>query len=168
MNLRNFLIFLLSVFLLVSCKSQQFNFGASGVEVKEPEIEITSIVILQADLINTQFETVLRIKNPNDFAVELSSLSYELYGNDFFWAGGTGNDILRIPARSSCETKFNFIMNFINMNRRLLDDVIAMRRVSYRIKGEAEVRPSVSRVSPFTMSYDISGLSEVRPRRNEE
>jgi len=140
------------------------------IEVLEPEFEIVSIVILQADLINTQFETVLKIINPNDFALLLTSLKYQLYGNGMFWADGAGNDILQVPANSSSETKFRFSMNFIDMNRRILDDIIAMRQVHYRFTGEALVQPSwtvqpeVPRLPPFVMNFDCTGLSDVKQK----
>ena len=155
------MFFLFTVSLLTACKSQP---SVAEIEIKEPEFGIVSIFVIQADLINTRFETVLRIDNPNEFAVELPMLKYELYGNGIFWAGGTGTDVLHIPPHSSCQTKFSFSMNFINMNRGLLDDVIAMRQVRYRFKGEARVQPGIVRVPAFTMNFDCSGLSEVRQR----
>jgi LEA14-like dessication related protein len=132
--------------------------------VKEPIFEIVSIVILQAELINTQFETVLRIDNPNEFPLELSRIKYELYGNGMFWADGTENDIFQIPAKSRHDAKFRFSMNFINMNRKLLDDVIAMRRVQYVFKGEADVRGNYARLPVSTMKFNCLGLSEVKPK----
>jgi len=135
-------------------------------EVMEPEFEIVSIAIIQGELINTLFEAILKVDNPNEFPVELSTIRYELYGNRMFWADGMENGILHIPANSSRETKFRFSMNFINMNRRLLDDVISMRRVQYNFKGDAEVQPVIQRLSPFNMSFDCSGLSEVKQKAN--
>lgn len=158
--MRKYLILLLTVLLLAACKTQpQSEHGFA-----EPKFEIVSIIIIQADLINTQFETVLKIDNPNNFDIQVSSIKYELYGNGLFWADGTENDILNISANSSKETKFRFSMNFINMNRKLLDDVIAMRQIQYRFKGEAQVQMKISRASPFVMKYDISGLSGVKAK----
>jgi len=157
------LLFLIPVIFLAACTSPPQAPINPVVEVQEPEFEIISIAIIRGELINTQFEAVLKIDNPNIFPVELSSLKYELYGNGLFWADGLENDILNIPAQSSKEAKFRFSMNFINMNRRILDDVIAMRQVQYRFRGNAQVRAALPRLSPFTMNYDISGLSEVKP-----
>ena len=134
------------------------------IEIIEPEFTIVSIAVLQADLINTVFQTVVRIDNPNEFAVDLSSLSYELYGNGRFWGDGTGKDILHIPANSSCETRFSFNMNFINMNRRLLDDIITMRQVNYRFKGEAQVEIDIPRIPAFITNFERSGFSEVKKK----
>ena len=170
--MRKFFFLLIPVLLLTACKSQppvvpeiaEAVKEEPVVEVKEPEFNIVSIAIIQADLINTQFEAVVRIDNPNEFAVNLTSLSYKLYGNGKFWADGNGNDILHVPAQSSCETEFRFTMNFINMNRNLLDDIIAMREVRYRFKGEAEVSAAFSHVPSFITNFERSGLSEVRAK----
>ena len=159
--MRKLIIILLTVQFLFACKTPQV---VQNIEVIEPEFEITSIVILQAELINTQFEAVLKIDNPNNFAVELSTLKYELFGNGLLWAEGIENDVFRVPAKSTLETKFKFSMNFINMNRKLLDDVIAMRRVQYRFRGNALVRASTPRAQTFTMNYNCTGLSEVKQK----
>jgi LEA14-like dessication related protein len=129
--------------------------------IREPVFTITSIAILQAELINTRFRVSLRIDNPNFFPVDLSSFGYELYGEGRFWADGEERDVLHIPARGSDETKLFLLMNFINMKRSLLDEVIAMNLVRYRFKGEVEVGTGVEYLPRFGMAFDHSGLSKV-------
>ena len=162
------MLLLFTLSLLAACKSQPpvetVLEVEPAIEVIEPEFSIVSIAILQADLINTQFEAVVRISNPNEFAVDLSSINYELYGNGTFWASGKGTKLLHIPAQNFCETEFRFSMNFINMNRRLLDDVIAMRQINYRFTGAAEIEPVVENLSSFQMSFERTGLSNVKGR----
>jgi LEA14-like dessication related protein len=166
--MRKFLFFLLVVLISAACKSPPKAAGKAEIEVKEPEFEILSIAIIKADLINTQFEAVIKIDNPNEFAVSLSSLNYRLYGNGRFWADGKGNDILHIPARSSCEAEFVFSMNFINMTRSLLDDIIAMRNVNYRFAGDVEVKPDIPMLVPFQMSFERSGFSIVKEKADKK
>jgi LEA14-like dessication related protein len=166
--MRKLIIIFLTVPIFFACKTSapipQAVQEVEVVEVIEPVFEIISIVILQADLVNTQFETVLKIDNPNRFPVELSTLKYELFGNGLFWADGIENDIFRVAAQSSLETKFNFSMNFINMNRKLLDDIIAMRQVQYLFKGDALVRANAPGARSFKMDYNCTGLSEVKKK----
>jgi LEA14-like dessication related protein len=129
--------------------------------VREPVFTITSIAILQAELINTRFMVTLRITNPNMFPVILSSFSYELYGEGRFWAGGQEENVMYIPSRGTAETKLFLLMNFINMNRRLLDEVIAMDLVQYRFHGEVEIGTGISWLPRFRMDFDRSGNSVV-------
>ena len=132
------------------------------VEIIEPVFEIISIVILQGDIVVTEFEAVLKITNPNEFAVELKSLTYKLFGNGPLWAQGGSEIFMQIPPHSSRETNFRFSMNFIDMRRSLLDDVIAMRNVNYRFIGHAQIQPILSGVSSFIANFDCSGHSEVK------
>jgi LEA14-like dessication related protein len=129
--------------------------------IREPEFTITSIAILQAELINTRFRVSLRIDNPNVFPVDLSSFGYELYGEGRFWAEGAEQDVLHIPAHGSEETKLFLVMNFINMKRSLLDEIIAMRQVRYRFTGEVLVGTGVPYLPQFHMDFDKSGNSAV-------
>jgi LEA14-like dessication related protein len=140
--------------------------GAVSVEtafprIREPVFTISSIAILQAELINTRFRVSLRIDNPNPFPVALSAFGYELYGEGRFWADGKEQNVLHVPAQSSAETSLSLIMNFINMKRHLLDEIIAMRQVRYRFTGEAEVGTGVSWLPSFRTSFDRSGNSAV-------
>jgi LEA14-like dessication related protein len=117
--------------------------------------------VKKAELINTRFKIVIRIDNPNSFPVELSAFSYELYNAGKLWAKGVKTDILGIPPENSAEAELFLTMNFINMSRELLDQVTAMRDIRYRFAGEATVSAGTDGLSPFRMTYDLSGYSEV-------
>jgi LEA14-like dessication related protein len=129
--------------------------------IKRPEFTITEIAILQAELVNTRFRVTVRVDNPNVFPVNLSSFGYELYGGGRFWADGQETEVLHVPARDSSEVRLFLLMNFINMKRELLDEVIAMRQVRYRFSGEALVGTGVSWLPEFRMRFDRQGRSDV-------
>ncbi|GHV67374.1 hypothetical protein AGMMS49928_04190 [Spirochaetia bacterium] len=129
--------------------------------IHEPVFTITNIAILKAELINTRFRVRLRIDNPNNFPLELSGMNYELYGGGRFWAGGVEKDILHIPASSSAETRLNLVMNFIDMKRDLLNQVITQRQVLYRFTGSADISTGQKHLPRFRAAFDRSGLSEV-------
>jgi LEA14-like dessication related protein len=129
--------------------------------VREPDFTITAIAIKKAELINTRFLVKLRVDNPNVFPVELSAFSYELYGGDRFWAEGEETGALLIPARGFAETELSLVMNFINMRRNVLDQIIAMRQVNYRFAGEAMIRTDNEFLPHFPVDFDRSGYSAV-------
>jgi LEA14-like dessication related protein len=130
-------------------------------QIREPAFTITAITVRKAELINTRFKVSLRVDNPNFFPVELSSLDYELYGSGRFWAGGKEQEVLSVPPGDSAETSLSFIMNFIDMRRELLDQIIALKEVNYRFTGEALVTTGIAYLPQFLTSFDRSGLSEV-------
>jgi LEA14-like dessication related protein len=129
--------------------------------IREPEFFITAIAIMKAELINTRLKVKLRVDNPNGFPVELSSFSYELYGGDRFWADGKETAVLLIPPRGSAEAELSLVMNFINMRRDILDQIISMGQVNYRFTGEAAVRTNQELLPCFPVNFDRSGNSAV-------
>ena len=129
--------------------------------VLEPEFEIINIAIIRAELVNTRFRVALRITNPNTIPVELSAFNYELYGNGMFWAEGEQRDIVRIPEKTAVEGYLFLMMNFIDMDRNLLDQIINLIDVNYRFTGEAQVSTGVDYLLKFTTNFDLSGYSRV-------
>ena len=129
--------------------------------VQAPSFSITSIAILKAELINTRFRVGLKIDNPNPYPVELSAFGYELYGNGRLWADGIEKNIIRVNKKSSLEGNLFLIMNFINMKRDLLDQIINLEDVNYRFTGEALVITGVDYLPKFQTSFDLSGYSQV-------
>jgi LEA14-like dessication related protein len=129
--------------------------------IQEPVFTITSIAVLKAELVNTRFRVSLRVDNPNPFPMELSSFEYELYGNGRFWADGRERNVLSIPGKSGAETRLFLLMNFIDMKRDLLDQIIALENVRYRFNGEVQVTTGVDYLPQFRSVFDLSGSSPV-------
>jgi LEA14-like dessication related protein len=129
--------------------------------IRKPAFQITAIAVKKAELINTRFKVSLKIDNPNGFPLELSSFTYELYNAGRFWADGIREDILMVPPESSAETDIFLTMNFINMNRELLNQIANLHDIDYRFTGEASVSAGMEYAPQFTIAYDLSGHSPV-------
>jgi LEA14-like dessication related protein len=129
--------------------------------IREPRFSIRSIGVKRAELINTRFLVTISVDNPNAFPVALSAFSYELYNRGRFWAGGTMERVLDVPAASSAEAELALVMNFINMNRGLLDEIAALRQVDYRFTGTALVNTGFAFLPHFRWTYDSSGSTLV-------
>ena len=128
--------------------------------IKEPNFSISSITILQAELINTRLKVRVRIDNPNIFPVTLSSFNYELYGEGQYWADGAEKNVFSVPASGFVEKDLFLVMNFIDMKRDILDKVIAMDRVAYRFAGTAEIKAADMPV--LVKKFNLEGESEVQ------
>ena len=175
---RFFLIFFIVLGLILpACKTKPLSPGEPApvlervqvieeVETKvlEPVFTITSIAILQAELINTRFRVSLRINNPNPFPVELSEFRYELYGNGRLWADGIEKNAFEVPGNSTVEGNLFLLMNFIDMQRNLLDQIINLVDVNYRFAGSALVDTLLEQHPNFRTSFDLSGYSRVFER----
>jgi LEA14-like dessication related protein len=134
---------------------------ASFPGVREPDFTITSIAILKAELINTRFRVGMRIDNPNPFPLELANFVYELYGNGRLWAEATEKKVFMVEGKSSMQGDLFLIMNFINMERRLLDQIINLVDVNYRFTGEAQVSTGIDYFPKFNTGFNLSGYSKV-------
>jgi len=53
------------------------------------------------------------------------------------------------------------MMNFINMRRDLLDQIINLIDVNYRFAGQAMVGTGVEYLPMFKTEFDLSGYSQV-------
>jgi len=132
--------------------------------VQPPRFNITEIAILKAELINTRFRVGLRIENPNPFPLELSAFSYSLYGNGLLWADGTDKNAIHLREKSSRQGNVMLLMNFINMNRALLDQITRLEDVNYRFTGDVQVSTGFDFLPTFNDGFDISGYSKVLER----
>jgi LEA14-like dessication related protein len=103
----------------------------------------------------------MRIDNPNPFPLEMSGFIYELYGNGRLWADGTEKNIFTVAGKSSVQGYLYLLMNFIDMERSLLDQIINLIDVNYRFAGEAQVSTGVDYLPKFSAGFDLSGYSEV-------
>ena len=131
--------------------------------VRAPSFSITSIAILQAELINTGFRVGIVIDNPNPFPVNLAAFNYTLYGNDMLWADGRERNIISVAAKTALSGNIFLVMNFIDMNRFLLDQIINLVDVNYRFTGEAVVHTGVEYLPSFVSGFDLTGYSIVIP-----
>jgi LEA14-like dessication related protein len=129
--------------------------------IREPKFTVTTIVVNQDELINVRLRVGLRIDNPNKFPLDLSSLTYTFYGDDHFWANGTDPVVRHIPAEGSAQTQIFMMMNFIDMNRKLLEDILTAKRIYYRFTGEAAVFTTIEYLPQFLMDFDLAGNSVV-------
>jgi len=132
--------------------------------VQAPKFQITEIAILQAELINTRFRVALMIDNPNPFPLELTSFSYELHGNGRFWARGAERNVIRVREKSTLVGNLMLVMNFIDMDRALLNQIINLEDVNYRFIGAVQVSTGIDFLPKFDDGFDISGYSKVLDR----
>ncbi len=132
--------------------------SASGTvpRIGRPSFTVTSIAIRQADLINTRLLVSLRVHNPNAFPVSLGGFSYELHGEGRYWASGSLARPSPVPALGSADITLELTMNFTTMNRQVLDQVMNLERLAYRLKGTVTVDMGLEVLPPFTLPFNLS------------
>ncbi len=131
------------------------------VRVLKPLLRISSIKIHREELINTSMNVSLEIENPNDFPLDLSELTYEIFGEGRYWAEGMQKASFQIPAYTKSNVVLQITMNFIDMKRDLLDQFIKMQDVGYRFQGNVRVLTGISYLNEFIMDFDEQGRTPV-------
>lgn len=129
--------------------------------IRPPVFSIVSIKIKKAELINTKFEVMLRVENPNAVPLRLTAMDYELFGERRLWTDGETAEPIPVGAKSAIEKKLKLVMNFINMKRDLLDQVIKLEIVDYRFKGKARIKTELPEYPEFVMPFDLEGTTSV-------
>lgn len=133
----------------------------SFLRVNKPLFRISSIKIHRDELINTSMKVSLEIENPNEFPLELASLTYEIFGENRYWAEGIQKGSFQINAHDKIVVIAQISMNFIDMKRELLDQFIEMKDVGYRFKGHVQVLTGIRYLPEFIMKFDEQGRTEV-------
>lgn len=129
--------------------------------IMAPTLRIASIRILKDELINTKLRVDLEVTNPNAFPLSFGALDYRLFGEGLYWAGGSIARAFVAPARESTTASLYLTMNFTDMSRSLLDQVIKLAAVNYRIVGAGRIDTGLAFLPQFALPFDMSGKTQV-------
>ncbi|HUW70922.1 MAG TPA: LEA type 2 family protein [bacterium] len=129
--------------------------------VLAPVLEISSIRIIKDELINTRLRVDLAIHNPNAFALSFATLEYRLYGEGRYWADGSQPQPFDVPAGGAATASLFLTMNFTDMSRSLLDQVIRLATVNYRLAGAARIDTGLDFLPQFVLPFDMAGRATV-------
>ncbi len=112
-------------------------------------------------MINTRLRVDLAIHNPNAFAMSFATLEYRLYGEGRYWAEGSQPQPFDVPAEGTATASLFLTMNFTDMGRSLLDQVIRLATVNYRFAGAARIDTGLDFLPQFVLPFDMAGRAEV-------
>lgn len=129
--------------------------------IMPPELRIASIRILKDELINTRLRVDLEILNPNVFPLSFASLDYKLFGEGRYWAGDSLAKAFAVPALQTATASLYLTMNFTDMSRSLLDQVIKLAAVNYRLTGAGRIDTGLDFFPQFILPFDMSGRTQV-------
>lgn len=129
--------------------------------VRDPKFSIEKVQIKQAELVNTRLILEVRIENPNPVELVFKNMEYSFYGDGRWWAESRHFNETTISAGSSSLVELELVMNFLNMKRSMLDQVIRMARIAYRLEGSATIQIPFEGFPPFVYPFALQGQSPV-------
>lgn len=108
--------------------------------LQAPEVNLSSIQLKQVSVFEQQWQVVLRARNPNDRALTVNSLDYELYVNDEKLARGLTGESVTLPAMGDALVTTHITTSLLQTLSRLQSvQENPGAPLNYEIKGTARV-----------------------------
>jgi LEA14-like dessication related protein len=148
------LIVLLAVSLLTACT-------AFAPKLQTPHLTIVNASLMSADMFSQQFRVRLRVDNPNDRALPIKKIEYELFLEGDSFSEGVSMAPFTVPAKDDIEFDLVVRTNFMSGIGRLLSRLGGGgNTVNYSLIGKLDVDISMLPAMPFSES----GTFELRRR----
>ena len=131
--------------MLASCASL-------GPKLVAPELSLLGIQIMSADMFAQQFKVRVKVENPNDLAVAVRGLEYEIFLMGDSFAEGTSESSFVLPAKGEAEFDMIVKTNFVSSLGRLVSRTGGgkLENVPYQVTGKLMLEKGVMRTIPFS------------------
>lgn len=103
-------------------------------KLEKPTLSVVSIQMLKSDLWHQELKLRMRVENPNDRALPVKGLSYELDVNGQELAHGMAGDSFVVPARGEAEFDMSVSANMASVLIKVLGQ--GSNQVEYQLTGK--------------------------------
>ena len=107
-----------------------------GSRPQAPEVSVAGLGFGQPGLFEQELRVDLRLRNPNDFALNFDSLSFNLEVNDLHFARGRTSENLALPAAGETVVPVSIAVPTSDLIERVMQLGVE-QRLDYRLTGEA-------------------------------
>ncbi|HBP89180.1 MAG TPA: LEA type 2 family protein [Nitrospirales bacterium] len=122
--------FVCGILFLIGCTS----IAELTVQPESPEVLLVNITPLDATMFEQRLQVDLRIRNPNDFDLEVTGLDFTLYLNNQRLARGLTNKASTIPRLGDSVISVETTTSTLDVIRQLLQ-LSQRQEVSYQVDG---------------------------------
>jgi LEA14-like dessication related protein len=124
--------------------------------LEKPTLSVVSVQLLKSDVWHQELKVRMRVQNPNDRALPVEGISYELEvdGQDF--AHGLAGDSFLVPARGEAEFDMSVSANMASMLAKVLGQ--GGDTLDYRLTGKISLSAGLWR----SVSFDERGTFKWR------
>ena len=116
-------------------------------KLEKPNLSVVSVQMLKSDLWHQELKLRMRVQNPNDRALPVKGLSYELDVDDQELAHGISGDSFVVPALGEAEFDMSMSANMASVLVKVLSQ--GGSPVDYRIRGKIALSTGWLRSIPF-------------------
>jgi LEA14-like dessication related protein len=112
--------------------------GQLATQVAPPEVSLAGLGFGEPGLFEQQLRLDLRVRNPNDFTVDVSALRFDLVVNELPFARGWSAQGFALPALGETVVPVMVAVPTSDLIERVTELGVA-QRLDYRLTGEAEL-----------------------------
>ncbi len=122
-----------------------------GPKLEAPRLSVVNVGMVSADIFSQQFRVRMHVQNPNDRAIPVKGIDYELFLQGDSFAEGVTNESFVVPALGESEFDMVVRTNFVSSIGRLLSRLSGSdaNKVAYSITGKVMLDQSFVRSIPF-------------------
>lgn len=122
--------FVCGILFLIGCTSM----AELTVQPESPEVLLVNITPLDATMFEQRLQVDLRVRNPNDFDLEVTGLDFTLHLNDQRLARGLSNKASTIPRLGDSVISVETTTSTLDVIRQLLQ-LSQRQEVAYQVDG---------------------------------
>jgi LEA14-like dessication related protein len=116
-------------------------------KLEKPTLSVVSVQMLKSDLWHQELRVRMRVQNPNDRALPVKGLSYELDLDEQEFAHGMSGDSFVVPALGEAEFDMSVSANMASVLVKLLNK--GGNQIDYRISGKIALSAGLMRSISF-------------------
>jgi LEA14-like dessication related protein len=126
-----------------------------GPKLEAPRLTLVNISMTSADMFSQQFTMRMHVQNPNDRALPIKGIDYQLFLAGDSFAEGVSNVPFTVPALGETEFDLPVRTNFVSSLGRLISRLNGADKVSYLIEGQVFLESGLFRKIPFRHTGDV-------------
>ena len=116
-------------------------------KLEKPTLSVVSIQMLKSDLWHQELKLRMRVQNPNDRALPVKGLTYELDVDDQELAHGMSGESFVVPPLGEAEFDMSVSANMASVLVKVLSQ--GSNQVDYRLTGKIALSAGLFRSIPF-------------------
>ncbi len=129
---------------------------------KIPEISIKDIKVKNISFATAELIALVEVNNPNDFALGVSNLNYQLNINQKNWGQGNISSNINIPKKGTGIVEIPLKLNLLSAGKSVYDVIINKKPINYQLTGNATINTALELLNNFDMPLDISGTTSLQ------
>jgi LEA14-like dessication related protein len=114
--------------------------GCAGAfsDVEPPEVSLAGLAFEQPGLFEQRLRVDVRLRNPNDFALDVERVLFDLEVNDHGLGKAWTTDAFDVPAFGEAVVPVTVVVPTSDLLERIMDFSMT-QRLDYRLKGEVKL-----------------------------